>query len=35
MTLNGADFKGKQIPLPFAINGTTTYEEEVPKELRK
>ena len=24
-----------QIPLPFAINGTTTYEEEVPKELRK
>ena len=24
-----------QIPLPFAINCTTTYEEEIPKELRK
>ena len=24
-----------QIPLPIAINGTTTYEEEIPKELRK
>ena len=24
-----------QIPLPFAINRTITYEEEIPKELRK
>ena len=24
-----------QIPLPFAINCTTTYEEEILKELRK
>ena len=26
---------GDQIPLPFAINRTTTYEEDIPKELRK
>ena len=26
---------GDQIPLPFDINRTTTYEEEIPKELRK